>query len=375
MKILFLSNYLDEHDGVSRLTLNLAEILQGLGHEVLCLTSKKISPREVKELPILKSPLEYLANPINSFLTARKIQRVIDDFSPDIIHFMAEPYIACLPFLKTKKGKSFLTVHGTYAVIPVLLNNPLKKIISSCLFKESLRKLDGITAVSQYTKDYLLSYYPSLKEKTQVIGNGINITESKIVDPKDKLINKIKRILFVGAIKGRKGILEAVEACNYYRNNIADNFIFNIIGDPRGNDAYIQLVKNKLVAYNLADKIFFRGMADEKELNDYYLNADLFLMPTLHVNNNFDGFGLVFLEANARGVPCIGSKESGAGEAIIDGQTGYLVNPHNPEEIAQRMSLVLNENTINPTDCLSWARNNDIKIKAEELVDFYQRLS
>ena len=133
------------------------------------------------------------------------------------------------------------------------------------------------------------------------------------------------------------------------------------MGDYNQNDDYYQKVIKRVKDYNLDDKIIFRGRATGAKKQEYYLNADLFMMLSVNINNNFEGFGLVFLEANAKGVPCIGGKDSGCQEAIIDGETGYVVDPLNPKEAAQKMDLILNKNAIKPENCLNWAKQNDIK--------------
>jgi len=97
----------------------------------------------------------------------------------------------------------------------------------------------------------------------------------------------------------------------------------------------------------------------------------------LPINNGkeFEGFGLVYLEANTKGVPCIGSKNCGAQEAILDTKTGYVIDPFDPKEAAQKMDLILNQNSINKEDCINWAKQNDIKIKTKELLNFYYERS
>jgi len=358
MKILFLTNHLNGDDGYSRYSSDFIKEIQGLGHQVLVL-----------QHPVLAKPLKYLVNPLRIFLTSIKIKKAIKEFSPDIIHFMAEPYVNLLPFLGSPKAKTYLTCHGTYAVIPNLLGNFFKKKISQFLTKKHFQKLTGIITVSNYTKNYLLKYYPETEVKIRVITNGIDLAKHRLLDKKPE--NKTKEILFVGAVKERKGVLQAIEACRYYRDHFSGQFIYNIVGAYKDN-GYSQELFKKIKEYKLDDKIFLRGRITDKELEDYYIKADLFLMPSLNINYNFEGFGLVFLEANAKGVSCIGSVDSGCQEAILEGKTGYLVDPYNPEQIAQKMDLILNQNSINREDCLVWAKQNDIKIKAKELLNFYQ---
>ncbi|MDO8601337.1 MAG: glycosyltransferase family 4 protein, partial [bacterium] len=302
----------------------------------------------------------------------RKVNKLIADFAPDIIHIMEGSYASILPFLKTGKAKTFITIHGTYSVTPVLFKNFFKKAISSYLSDKYYKKVDGIVSVSNYTKNHLLRYYPWLEPKIKVITNGINLEENQLIDLRQKPENRTKQILFVGAIKKRKGILEAVEACRYYLDNFSPDFIYNLVGSYDPRSFYYQEAFKKIKEYNLEDRIFFRGRVDDEELKNYYLNADLYLMLSLNVDNNFEGFGLVFLEANAKGVPCIGSSNSGCQEAIAEGKTGFTVNPLDYKEAAQKMNLILNKNAINPEDCLDWASQNDIKIKARELINFYE---
>ena len=95
-------------------------------------------------------------------------------------------------------------------------------------------------------------------------------------------------------------------------------------------------------------------------------------MLSINDGKAFEGFGLVFLEANAKGMPCIGSINCGAKEAILNGKTGYIVDPYNFKVIAQKMDLILNKNAIKPQDCTEWAKQNDIEIKTNELMNFYQ---
>lgn len=372
MKILFLTNHLNGTDGYSRYSLDFIKEIQSLGHQVLVLTSKKSDQGEIKEYPILNKPLKYLANPLRIFLTGLRVKKVIREFSPDIVHFMAEPYANFLPFLGRLKPRTYLTCHGTYSVIPNLIDNFFKRIISRFLSKSYFRKLTGIIAISCYTKDYLLKYYPEVVSKTQVITSGIDLDKHKLVDLALKPENNTKRILFVGAVKERKGIRESIEACKVYRDNFSDSFIYDIVGNYDKNSGYYQNLLQEIKEYNLGNKIFFRGRATDMELENYYLNADLFLMPSLNINYNFEGFGLVFLEAAAKGVPCIGSVNSGCQEAIINGKTGYVADPLNSKQIAQKMDSILNKNSINRETCINWAKQNNIKVKTRELINLYR---
>ena len=378
MRILFLTNHLNGNDGWSRYSLELTEELQKRGHKVLCLVSQSSAQNKIKELVILKPPLKFLANPWLSWMTAQKVKKVIKEFSPEMIHFIAEPYTTILPFLKKNNYKTCLTIHGTYSNLLTLINNPLKRKISKFLSKKYYQQIDKIITVSHYTKDFLFSNFlepnglQEVKNKIRVITNGVNLEKHKIIDLDKKPINKTKRILFVGATKTRKGLLEAIKALKYYKDNFSDNFVYEIIGSYNEKDSYFKELVKEIEKHNLQNHIFFRGRVSDKELENYYLKADLFLMLPINISGKFEGFGLVFLEVNTKGVVCIGSDNSGCLDAIKDNITGYIVDPYNPKEVAKKIDMVLNQNEINKQNCIDWAKQNSIGVKIKELIKFYK---
>lgn len=372
MKILFLTNHLNGDDGWSRYSVDVAQEIQNQGNKVLCLVSKKSSQNQIQEAIILQEPLKYLANPVISFLTALRIFKIIKKFSPDIIHFLVEPYSTILPFLDTANIKTFITIHGTYSYAPNIFNNNFKKIISSYFTKKVYKKINGIISVSKYTKNHLLNFFPKVEGKIKVIINGIDLTKHKIIDLCNKPQNKIKQILFVGAIKQRKGIIEAIRALKYYKNNFSNNFVYNIVGNYNKNNNYYKKVMQKIRECGLENKVIFCGRVSERELIDYYKSADLFLMLPINNGKAFEGFGLVYLEANAKAVPCIGSSGCGAQEAIVNEKTGYIINSRDHKKIAQKINLILNKNTIEPQNCIDWAKQNNIKLKVKKIINFYK---
>lgn len=84
---------------------------------------------------------------------------------------------------------------------------------------------------------------------------------------------------------------------------------------------------------NLQGKVVFAGPVSDEELNFHYNLADIFVMPNRDVAGDIEGFGMVFLEANAAGKPVIAGRSGGAMEAVIHGETGLLVNPEDEREL------------------------------------------
>lgn len=362
MKILFFTNNLFGKDGWSRYSLDIITTLKSGGIDVVCLVSKKTS-LDIKQYEIMRDPLKYLVNPLNILRDFKKVKDIIRSENPEIIHFLVEPYALFLVFLYGAKIKYFLTVHGSYALVP------LEKFRTKFMADIYYKRINKIVVVSNYTKEKLVGRLPWLNKKIEIVNNGINFKEeTKINFPK----NNIKSIVFIGAVKERKGLIEAVEALNVYSNKYNNNFTFDIVGEFNEKDYYFNNLKNVIFKYNLLDKIKFLGSVNEEEKNNILKNADLFMMISKNCGNYFEGFGLAYLEANKYGVPVIGSQDSGARDAIKDSFSGYLVDPMDADMVAGRINLVLNENRIKRGDCFKWARKNNISVAVNKLIKIYQ---
>lgn len=374
MRVLLITNDLFGNGGYSRYGLDLVYALRNIGCDVVCVTNKK-SSTALEEYPILKADYKYLANPFRSFIDTLKLNHTIKKTNPDIIHFIVEPYCTMIPFLNVKDKKVFLTMHGTYSFLPNVLECKIKKTISKLLTYSFLKKVDGIIIVSNFTKNYFLQSIKNyrgksdIEKKTTVITNGVNL--KNITPVLEKQNNKTKQVLFVGAVKPRKGILEAIEVLKYYYDNFSKDFIYNIVGSYDTEDPYFKEISEKINSYKLGGNILFIGRIGDDELKKYYENADLFLMLPINNGISFEGFGLVYLEANARGIPTVGSKNCGVEDAISDNLSGYLVDPYNKKEVAERINAILNTNVIDRTKCVEWAEDYDITKTANKIFDLY----
>ena len=98
-------------------------------------------------------------------------------------------------------------------------------------------------------------------------------------------------------------------------------------------------------AAGVRDRVVFAGRVDADGLPAVYALSDVFVMPSRvrPAACDVEGFGLVFLEANACGKPVIGGRTGGIPEAIVDGKTGFLVEPESVADIAEHLGTVLTD--------------------------------
>lgn len=106
----------------------------------------------------------------------------------------------------------------------------------------------------------------------------------------------------------------------------------------------------------VTERVLFRGLVPDEELPDYYRAADAFVHPNTELaSGDIEGFGIVFLEANACGCPVIGGRSGGSVEAVSHGRSGLLVKPGSREEFLQAVGKILGERPISPESCREWA--------------------
>jgi phosphatidylinositol alpha-1,6-mannosyltransferase len=89
--------------------------------------------------------------------------------------------------------------------------------------------------------------------------------------------------------------------------------------------------------------VVFAGFVADDQLNQHYNLADIVVMPNTGDDGDVEGFGMVFLEANAAGKPVIGGRSGGTAEAILDGETGFLVDPSEDQELRHALQTLLND--------------------------------
>ena len=142
----------------------------------------------------------------------------------------------------------------------------------------------------------------------------------------------------VGNLVARKGHDMVIRALPRVRQTVPD-VTYLIIGDG----PYRGQLEALAGALGVRDRVIFAGGIPNEELPPIYALSDLFVMPSRDQSEECDveGFGVVFLEANACAKPVVGGRSGGICEAISDGVTGLLVDPNDPEDIANALVRLL----------------------------------
>ena len=215
--------------------------------------------------------------------------------------------------------------------------------------RQALRKIgndtDYLTYISEYThKKIAKALSPSAAARMRRIVPGVDSTEfspdnlSFGIQLRTEL-GWIDRpvIVCVSRLMARKGQDELIRALPIIQQTVANASLI-IVGDGPYRKDLERLVKK----LGLENFVHLTGKVSQAELSKWYAAGDVFAMPCRTRMGGWDveGLGIVFLEGSATGLPVIVGDSGGAVDAVIDGETGYLVDGTNTAEIAGRIAYL-----------------------------------
>lgn len=192
-----------------------------------------------------------------------------------------------------------------------------------------LKQADKIIANSLFTKKELLKL--SIPEnKIETIYPCVNLI------PLEKLlVRKNNTILSVGRLVERKGFDLVLKSLPLILKDKPD-IRYVIVGQGPDEKRLKKIVQD----LNLEKQVTFLGLIDDEEKIEWYKKADVFAMPCRCIKQDIEGFGTVFLEAGNYALPLVVGDSGGARETIINGQTGWLINPESVEDLAEVLKKI-----------------------------------
>jgi phosphatidylinositol alpha-1,6-mannosyltransferase len=170
------------------------------------------------------------------------------------------------------------------------------------------------------------------------VSNSVSETHDELTRDKELLSDR-RTLLTVGRLITRKGHDRVIEALPDIARRIP-GIEYVIVGT--GSEE--QRLRDLAEAHGIASSVTFVGGVPHESVSTYYRNADVFVHPNRELaNGEVEGFGMVFIEASAFGVPVIGGNTGGTPDAILDGETGFLVDPNSLEDITERVVQLMSD--------------------------------
>ncbi len=338
MKILLISSSNNVENGGGNLTHEYCRYLKSRGIDFILLLPKKEPRYDYVDYPVDYVLPEYIFN--------TRTKKVIDylRFSyptdADIVHSILEfPYGLIGAKLARKYKKPFIVgTQGTYAIRP-LLQQP-DRYFTAWMY----RTARVITAPSAFTADSIKKFI-NLKTPIKIIHNGVNFKRFDVSANTKPILERYgnkKLLLTVGGLKPRKGqdiVLEALAILKKDR----DDFHYLIVGPDEKRSAYFGELQRIIKEHNLEKQVTFVGAVLGSELINYFHAAFIYVHTPRLVNWNFEGFGIVYLEASACKKPIVAADSGGIRDAVVDGETGLVVPENDPTMTAKAIAKLLDD--------------------------------
>lgn len=258
-----------------------------------------------------------------------------DNASYDVVHAVDWPFYIPLALSGFKgKVKCLVTFHGTE--ITYMRHWMRSAVLSLVGFWGEW--VEYITN-SRFTTSVLQKVFPqSASGITKTIGLGVRDSwrkgrvergsaRTKLGFPSEAFV-----LVSLGRVVKRKGHLILAQALSLLPQEVQERIHWVIVG-PHTDQLFVQELQESFS--QTAATVTLAGPLSEDDVKLRLSAADLFCLPGYWDDNGqVEGFGLAFLEAAAFGLPSLATNVGGIPDAVIDGETGILVEPKNPEAVA-----------------------------------------
>ncbi|WP_313113711.1 glycosyltransferase family 4 protein [Aequorivita sediminis] len=342
--LILTSEFPPQPGGIGNHALNLAKGLQGNGYEVTLLCDYRSKNEQAENEYDINLPFKVKRIPRKDFVFLSYIARIkaatslAKNCELIICSGKFSLWLGALLSIFFKR-KFVAIIHGSELKLPNIFLRKLTEL--------SLKSFDKIIAVSNYTK----SLIAHLKlDNTVVIPNGFALNIPTILQSNTK---PVPVLITVGNVTKRKGQHNIINAMPLLLKKYPD-LKYHIVGIPTEKKKLEKL----MLTLEVEDSVVFFGKVSETEKIKLLQEADVFIMLSETTKSgDAEGFGIAILEANALGVPAIGSFGCGIEDAINNGISGKLINIKNVNQLADALQEILNNYELYSQGAKSWSQN------------------
>lgn len=383
MKILIASDlHWPTINGVATFSRTLAQGLAERGHEVLVIApsqngkrSKQVDGKYIISRTV-SVPFPFYQNFRISLTPQREVKKIIEDFEPDVIHIQMLMWIGQAA-MKFGNKYGIPIVSTNHAMPENLMDNlkllaPVARPINYMLREYGRRfhsKSDCVTMPTQSAIDMFNVEFPN---PMIAVSNGIDLSRfqpgpvdddlyKKFHIPKDKPV-----ISYIGRLDAEKHLPVLVKA--FARMHKEANAHLLIVGDGTDADRLHYLARE----LSIISHVSFTGRVTDEEITALHRVGSVYCMPSPAELQS-----IATLEAMASGQPIVAVDAGALRELCQDGRNGYLCDQDNDEQIAEKLKLVLSDETARKAmvaESLAIARTHDIEHTLDQFEEIYQNV-
>jgi starch synthase len=208
-------------------------------------------------------------------------------------------------------------------------------LLSSWIEKTVVETADRVIAVSHKMRDDILAHFQADPARVVVIHNGIDPDRFRRTEARDHLERlgvKTPYVLFVGRITDQKGIFHLIEAAKHLPAGVQVVLCASAPDTPEIEERLRRAVAT------MPNVRWINEMVKHEVVVQLYSHAAVFCCPSV-----YEPFGIINLEAMACETPVVASAVGGILEVVVDGETGLLVPPAQPDALAAALTRLLND--------------------------------
>ena len=326
--------------GIGYYVYNLSKGLIKKGHKVTVITrgsTRRFEKAVIEDIDVFKAtffPLYPFHMALHGLFVNSLVKSLGPEFSLIHLHSPLTPSIkTALPIVTTVHTAMRIDSRYHEVVDPYSLAEKVQSMYFSPFVESQLLRLsDIVTAVSPSVASELNGYGIDSR-KIAVMWNGV---DEKIFSPirsKEKLE---KYVLYTGVLRARKGLFDLIQ-CVILVKKIIPDIKFVICG----TGPLLQKLTEQVRSVGLEKQVIFLGRVDRKKLIQIYQNATIQVVPSI-----YEGLPTVLLEAMACGLPVVATNIGGNRDIISSNVNGLLVPPRSPEEMAQMIIMLWNDESL-----------------------------
>ncbi|OGZ08794.1 MAG: hypothetical protein A3D65_03285 [Candidatus Lloydbacteria bacterium RIFCSPHIGHO2_02_FULL_50_13] len=299
------------------------------------------------------------------FFGAFLFRKLVKDNTYDLIHYYFSVPTGALSFLQPKDIPYIVSLNGGDVPGYAPREMPLLAQMTKFLNKKIVKNARFVTAVSSDLGNFAQKVLDFTDCK--IIHNGVakDLCISEEEFEKNKAL-KLKRKTLSIICVSRLAYFKRIDILIRAMANM-DDIELKIVGEGSQRRELEKLVSD----LRLGDKISFLGFIHNSEIGGHLMGADVFVLPSIA-----DSFGIVFLEAMAKGLPVIGARAGGVVDIIKDGESGFLVKPLSVGELTIAISRLRDDRDLSlrlGKTGLAIVKNNFLwESKANEYLDLYK---
>jgi len=293
----------------------------------------------VKKIPLLEIILGWIY-----------LLKALESENPDSVVFITEEAEVVGGLLPSYNFNPIVRIAGSGITTCFYGNNFFKRLMRFPM-KRLYDNAAMVIAVSNNTKELVQSVGVP-ENKIEVVYNGVEnymLSEERDVKAINEIKNKYgisdegKVLVTIARVLPRKGQDTVIKALPTVLKEYSE-LKYIVIGDGRYKEKFSDLAKE----LGVSDKVIFTGGVSHDEAINYFDLCDIFIMPNRFWNNKIEGLPNALIEASARGKPLIAGNHGGSKEAVINNETGFLVDPESVDDVARAILLILKDEKLGP---------------------------